>query len=73
MSSVSAGHLANLAGRARLLPTLTVSPTTQLVKSPETSFRMLGMSLVSAANQLIARSPIAKKHSIVQSRGTHAL
>ncbi len=54
---------------ARLKPA-NVLPATQLVKSPEASFRTISTSLVSTANQLIATSPIAKKSNIEQPIGT---
>ncbi len=43
---------------------LTVSPAAQLVKSPQAIFRTQGMSFVSIANQHVAMSPDAKKHSV---------
>ncbi len=50
-----------------------VSPVTQLVKSPEASFRMQGTSLVSTASQLVATSLVARKRSVEQSVGTIVL
>ncbi len=50
-----------------------LSPATQLVRSPEASFRPYGTSLVSTTNQLVVMSPVAKKHSAEQPIRTCAL
>ncbi len=50
-----------------------VSPATQLVRSPEASFRREGTSLVSVPNQLVVTSSVAKRRRVKQPIGTHAL
>ncbi len=50
-----------------------MSLATQLVKLPEASLRTYGMSLVSTASQLVATSPVTKKHSVEEPAGTGTL